>query len=171
MHNDVLVIEPRGKAVFPVVFSKFPRNHSTMSPKLKTILRNVLAVIAGIIVGSIVNMLLVNAGPAVIPLPEGADVSTMEGLKATIHLFEPRNFVFPFLAHALGTLVGALTGALLAANHKMKFALGISAFFLLGGIVGSMNLPAPTWFEILDIVVAYIPMGLLGGKLGSRKKS
>ena len=42
----------------------------------------------------------------VIPPPAGSDVATMEGLKASLHLFEPKHFVFPFLAHALGTLVG-----------------------------------------------------------------
>ena len=41
-------------------------------------LRNILAVIAGIIVGMIVNVALVNVGPSIIPLPDGADVSSMD---------------------------------------------------------------------------------------------
>ncbi|TGL88194.1 hypothetical protein EHQ68_10195 [Leptospira congkakensis] len=45
------------------------------------------------------------SGKIILP-PKGADVTTMEGLKASIHLFEPEHFLFPFLAHALGTLVG-----------------------------------------------------------------
>ena len=45
----------------------------------------------------------------------------------------------------------------------MKFSLGIGAFFLLGGIVASFIIPAPTWFVITDIVIAYIPMAWIGG--------
>ena len=74
---------------------------------MNPILRNTLAVIGGFVVGSVVNMVIVNTGPIVIPLPEGADVSTMEGLRESMKLFTPVNFICPFLAHALGTLIGA----------------------------------------------------------------
>lgn len=136
-----------------------------MSP----IAKNTLAVISGFVVGSIVNMALVNIGPHVIPLPEGADVSTMEKLSESMELFEPKHFVMPFLAHALGTLVGAFVAAKLAASHKMKFALFIGGFFLLGGIAAASMIGGPTWFTACDLVLAYLPMGYLGGTLASRK--
>jgi hypothetical protein len=130
------------------------------------ILRNILAVIAGIIIGSVVNMGLINISGSVIAPPEGADVTTMEGLRETLHLFEPKHFIFPFLAHALGTFAGALVAALIAASHKIKFALGIGVFFLLGGIANVLLLPSPVWFAVVDLSLAYIPMAYLGGKLG-----
>jgi hypothetical protein len=132
---------------------------------MNPIIKNILAVVAGVIIGSVVNMLFVNLGPMLIPPPEGADITTMEGLKETMHLFKPQNFLFPFLAHALGTLVGAFVAAKFAANNKMKFALGIGALFLIGGIYIAFQLPSPTWFTVLDLVVAYLPMGWLGGRL------
>jgi hypothetical protein len=101
---------------------------------------------------------------SIIPPPEGADVTTAEGLKASMPLFQPRHFILPFLAHALGTFAGALPAALIAANHKFRFALGISLFFLAGGIANIIMLPSPTWFTILDLAGAYIPMGYLAGK-------
>ena len=128
-------------------------------------LRNVLAGIAGAILGSLVNGFLIEISGKVIPPPDGADVTTLEGLKASIHLFEPKHFVFPFLAHALGTLTGAFVAAKLAATHKMRIALGIGVLFLLGGIANCFMLPAPVWFMAVDVIVAYIPMGYLGGKL------
>ncbi|PKP15710.1 MAG: hypothetical protein CVU07_09270, partial [Bacteroidetes bacterium HGW-Bacteroidetes-23] len=87
----------------------------------------------------------------------------------SMHLFEPKNFVFPFLAHALGTLVGAFLAAKIAANHKMKFAYGIGFFFLLGGIANVFLLPSPTWFTLLDLIGAYLPMAFLGGKLATKQ--
>jgi len=135
---------------------------------MNPIIRNILAVIAGIVVGSIVNMGLIQVSGSVIPPPEGADVTTTEGLKATMHLFEPKHFIFPFLAHALGTFVGAFVAAIVAANHKLKFALGIGVFFLAGGIASVFMLPSPTWYTIVDLTLAYIPMAWLAGKLATR---
>ena len=133
----------------------------------KTI-QNILAVITGIIVGSVVNMRIVMISGFVIPPPEGVDVTNMEGLKASLHLFKPKHFVMPFLAHALGTLTGALLAGIIASNHKMKFSLGVGAFFLIGGIANVFMLPSPTWFAILDLMGAYVPMAWLGGKLSAQ---
>ncbi|MEG2102384.1 hypothetical protein [Flavobacterium sp. FlaQc-28] len=136
---------------------------------MNPIFRNILAVIAGLIVGSIVNMSIILISGSIIPPPNGADNTTMEGLQATMHLFEPKHFLFPFLAHALGTFAGALTTALIAVNHKTKLALVIGGFFLLGGIVSVCSLPSPIWFTIVDLVFAYIPMTYLALKLVARK--
>ncbi|MCB0566755.1 MAG: hypothetical protein KDD01_20495 [Phaeodactylibacter sp.] len=131
---------------------------------MNPILKNILAVVAGLVLGSVVNMGLIMLSSSVIPPPDGVDVTNMESLKSSMHLFEPKHFIFPFLAHALGTLAGAFTAARIAAGHKMKFALGIGAFFLIGGIANVFMLPSPAWFTVLDLVGAYIPMGWLGGR-------
>ena len=93
-------------------------------------------------------------------------MTTVEGLTAAMPRLEAKHFVFPFLAHALGTLVAALVAVLIAVSHKMKIAFGIGGLFLVGGIAASMMIPAPAWFIALDLVVAYIPMAWIGGKLG-----
>ena len=136
---------------------------------MNPIVKNILAVVAGLLVGSLVNGGLIELGHMIVPLPEGADVSNFEKLKETMTLFGPEQFVFPFLAHALGTLVGAFTAAKLAAAAKMKIALGIGIFFLLGGIVNCFLLPAPVWFMALDVLAAYLPMAYFGGKLAIGK--
>jgi hypothetical protein len=137
---------------------------------MNPILRNILAVIAGIVIGSVVNMSLITVSGSVIPPPEGTDLSTPEGLKAAMPLFEPKHFIFPFLAHALGAFVGPFIASLMAATHKMKFAFAIGFFFLLGGIASVFMLPSPTWFTALDLGAAYLPMAYFGGKLAKRKQ-
>ena len=132
------------------------------------VLRNILAVVVGLIVGGAVNMALVIASPLVIPPPAGVDVSDPQSLSASMHLFEPKHFVFPFLAHALGTLVGALVAYLVAASHKPVFAYVLGACFLLGGIAAARMIPAPAWFVVLDLAAAYVPMAFLGTLLGRR---
>ena len=136
---------------------------------MNPILKNILAVIAGTVAGSAVNMGIIMVGGSVIPPPEGADVTTAEGLKASMHLFGPRHFIMPFLAHALGTLAGALIAAAIGASRKMMLAIIVGVLFLIGGITNVLMLPSPLWFNILDLVAAYIPMGYIGGKLMIKK--
>jgi hypothetical protein len=132
---------------------------------MKNIIWNVLAVVLGIVVGGVVNMCLVMIGPHVIPTPAGVDMTTVEGLNAGMKLLEPQHFVFPFLAHALGTFAGAFVGALIAASHRMVIALIVGAFNLLGGIMAATMIPAPMWFIALDLIVAYIPMAWIAGTI------
>jgi hypothetical protein len=132
-----------------------------------TLLRNVLAVLAGIVIGGAVNMALITISPSLIPPPPGVDVTSAEGLSKAIHLFEPRHFVMPFLAHALGTLVGALVAYLAAATNRARGAYVVGAFFLLGGLAASTMIPAPAWFIALDLLGAYIPMAWLGARIGA----
>ena len=131
---------------------------------MNPIFRNILALIAGLAGGSIVNMGLIELGGVVIPAPAGTDTSTTEGLQAAMPLFELKHFIFPFLAHAIGTLVGAWLAALIAASNKLTFAMVIGCLFFLGGAYMAFILPSPPWFNILDLVVAYIPMAWLGYK-------
>lgn len=132
---------------------------------MNPILRNILAVIAGLILGNIVNMAIISISETLIPPPKRVDVTTMEGLKNSIHLFEAKHFVMPFLAHAIGTLAGAILTYLIATPfQKFKLVLVISFFFLLGGIVSAFIIPAPIWFIALYIIVAYIPMAFIAKK-------
>lgn len=135
---------------------------------MPTLLRNVLAVLAGVIAGGVVNTALISLSPTLIPPPPGVDVHDAASLASSMHLFEPRHFVMPFLAHALGTLVGAMLAYSIAVTHRLPIALTIGVIFLAGGIAASFMIPAPVWFIALDLLVAYLPMAWLGSRVGAR---
>lgn len=136
---------------------------------MRNALRFVLAVVAGFVVGSVVNMLLITVSGHVIAPPAGADVTTTEGLQAALPLFEPRHFLFPFLAHALGTLAGAWVATKIARRASWIPAAIIGLLFLAGGVAASFMLPAPRWFVMLDLIGAYVPFAWLGFVLGRTK--
>ena len=138
---------------------------------MKTTLKNTLALVIGLLIGGVANMALIILGGMVVTPPPGVDVSDMESLKAGIHLFEFKHFIFPWLAHAVGTLVGAMVAIKLAVSHKYKLALGVGVFFLAGGIANVMILPSPLWFNIVDLTLAYIPMGWLAYKLSKKNQT
>lgn len=132
--------------------------------QMKSVFKNILAVILGIVVGSVVNGALITLSPHVFALPEGVDPMDGESIAANIHRFGPANFIMPFLAHALGTLIGAFIAVKLAATHKVAFAYSIGGLFLVGGILNTFMIPAPVWFIAVDLVFAYIPMAWLATK-------
>ena len=136
-----------------------------------TIARNIAAVVAGLVIGSIVNMGIVMLGPSIIPPPAGVDVTNADSIASSMHLFEARHFLTPFLAHALGTLVGAVIAWFVAADRRELMAWIVGGMFLAGGIYASTIIPAPTWFIAADIVLAYLPMAWLGMKLAGRIRS
>ena len=137
---------------------------------MPNLLRNALAIIAGIAIGGGVNMALITVSPSLIPPPAGVDVNSAESLSKAIGLFEPRHFIMPFLAHAVGTLAGALVAYLIAATYKAQIAYTIGAVFLCGGVAASFMIPAPTWFIALDLLAAYLPMAWFGIQIGTRMK-
>jgi hypothetical protein len=137
---------------------------------MNPVVRNILAFVVGLIVGSVVNSMLVSLNGVLIPFPEGVDVTSMEGLAASMSLFKPIHFLMPFLGHAIGTFVGAYIVAKYAASHGDKLAYFIGLFFLGGGIYMVTQLPSPMWFNILDVLVAYIPMSYLAIKMASKYK-
>ena len=134
---------------------------------MNPIIKNILAVIAGWLGGSAVNMGLIQIGHTLFPIMS-IDPNDMEALADVMPTLGFEYFIFPFLAHALGTLVGAAIAWWIAANHKMKFSLGIGGLFLLGGIMVTYMLPGPTWFAAADIILAYIPMAWFGGKIAEK---
>lgn len=138
---------------------------------MKTFLWGLLAVVVGLVIGNVVNGALIMVSGTIIPPPAGADVTTVEGLKAAMPLFEPKHFIIPFLAHALGTLVGAFVAGLIAPGRSIVPAAVVGAFFLLAGIANVILLPAPLWFSITDLVLAYVPMAWLGQTLATRVRT
>ena len=122
------------------------------------VLRNVLAVVLGIFLGGVVNMFIVMKGA----LPIGV---TIDNLAENIHLLEAKHFVLPILGHATGTLVGAFIAGFVATSNKMKFAIGIGVFSLICGISNIIILNFPLIPAIVDLLIAYIPMGFIGGRI------
>ncbi|RZK19366.1 MAG: hypothetical protein EOO43_11790 [Flavobacterium sp.] len=128
------------------------------------ILKNILAVIAGIVIGGLVNSAIIMISGSIIPPPNGVDITTEEGLKNSMHLFEPKHFIFPFLAHAIGTFVGAYIAARIS-TKKVLFAMLIGAFFLIGGIWMVIILPSPIWYTVVDLAGAYLPVAYFAGRI------
>lgn len=130
------------------------------------VLRGVLAVVIGLVIGGFVNSSIVKISPDVFGVPDGVDIMDVHSIKANLHRYSSTHFIGPLLAHGLGTLVGAFLTAKIALKSKMTLGMVIGGFFLLGGITMVVMLPEqPIWVMVVDLVLAYFPMSYLGVKL------
>ncbi len=132
------------------------------SIEMHPILRNILAVVIGLIIGSAVNMGLIYSLDMLVPPPPGFDRTDMDTMRATFHLLETKHLLMPFIAHAMGTLVGAFIAVKIGVSRHVALAMIIAMLFLLGGTAMVIGLPSPMWFTCLDLGVAYFPMAWLG---------
>ncbi len=125
---------------------------------MKKVLINTAILIAAIVLGMFVNMALIVLGGQLIPLPE--EVNSMNAENWALS-----SFTFPFLAHAMGTFTGSFFAAKFSLSKKLIQGIIVGIFFLIGGIYMVFIIPAPLWFIITDLGLAYIPMSILGIKL------
>ena len=126
-----------------------------------SIIKNILAIFGGVVIGMVVNMGLIITGNQLIPFEEG--MNPMNAMN-----WEIKYFIFPFLGHTIGTSSGAFITSKFSASYHMLFAMCIGIFFLIGGISMVFILPAPIWFIVIDLVFAYLPMGWLGWKISNK---
>jgi len=126
------------------------------------ILVNVVAVLVGLFVGAFINGGIINISGEIIAPPVGANLKTMEGLIQAMPLMEPKHFIMPFLAHALGTLIGAILCSIIARSKQLALSLSIGLAFFIAGFMMVLQLPAPLWFDLVDLIFAYFPMAYVG---------
>ena len=132
--------------------------------------RNILAVIAGLFVGMVVNMALVMLNAYVLfPMPPGMNMNDPEQLNAYIATLPTLAF-FPVLAAHLGqSFVGGWTAARIGSSRPMLLAMIVGVLSLIGGIMNWMTIDGPTWMMIempLYLVVAW-----LAGRMEQKRRA
>ncbi|MDE3255309.1 MAG: hypothetical protein KGN97_04955 [Bacteroidota bacterium] len=129
---------------------------------------NIVSVLVGVCIGAIVNMAIILMGSSLIALPKGVDMTTDAGINAAMPLLEPKHFIMPFLAHAIGTFVAVYLATRFSKTKAIRIPIIIASIYLIGGIMEVMNLNAPLWFNIVDLVGAYFPMAFIAFKWAKR---
>lgn len=133
---------------------------------MKSCLRLLAAIIAGLLLGSLVNGGILALGSWLLPPPPGVNLQDMAGLQAALPTLPPLQLLPPWLAHAGGTLAGSWLASRLLPPGRWAGALAVGLLFAAGGAMMAWQLPAPPWFELADLVLAYLPMAWLGYWLG-----
>jgi hypothetical protein len=108
-------------------------------------LRNVGAVLAGLVVGMVVNMVVVQVNTAVLfPAPAGTDLNDPAQLSAFLATLPVGAWLVVVLAHLLQAFVGGLVAARLG-TAPIAVALVVGALSALGGLAALVMIAAPAW--------------------------
>ncbi|MBL8795141.1 MAG: hypothetical protein JNM56_14625 [Planctomycetia bacterium] len=129
-------------------------------------LRSILAVVLGIIVGGITVGVVEFTGHTIYPPPPDLDASNREALSAYIATAPIAVLLFVMAAWVLGAFTGGLVAAWIGRRAPVVHALIIGGFILLSGIASMLYYPHPAWFWVVGIVTvpsaAYAAARLVG---------
>jgi hypothetical protein len=128
---------------------------------------NILSVLVGVLIGAIVNMAILMMSSAVIAPPKGVAMTSDAGINAAMPLLEPKHFLMPFLAHAIGTFVAVYLATRFSKTKARRVPTIVAALFFIGAS-DSFQLHAPIWFSCTDLALAYFPMAFLAYKWAKR---
>lgn len=131
-------------------------------------LKKILAVVAGIIVGSICVWAVETLNHMLYPYPEGMKPGDMEGFKNYIETLPFLGKFMVIIGYALGALVSGFIATKISKDGKPTAALICGIIFLVFTIYNMTVLPTPIWFWILGILVWTLV--LAGYRLALNKK-
>jgi len=124
-------------------------------------LRNVLAVIGGIIVATLAFMGFERIGHIFFPLPPGLDPADHEAMSAYAQTLPAIALSIVLAGWAIGSFVCGMVIRLISKKSDRTSAYIAGLFLTTAGIVDIFMLPHPVWFIVAGIIV-FIPFTLLG---------
>lgn len=132
--------------------------------------RNIIAVIAGLAVGMVVNMALILLNSYVLyPMPEGMDMQDTEQMNAYIRTLPTAAFFVVLAAHLGQAFVGGWTAARLGASKPMVLAMIVGVLSLAGGVYNLINLDGPKWLAIE--LPLYLVLAWLAGRIEVKRRA
>ncbi len=111
-------------------------------------IRNICAVLIGLVAGMAVNMVIVMLSTVLYPMPEGVGFNDREGLAAYIETLPATAFLIVMLAHLGQAFFGGWIAALIGRKNPMLVAMVIGVLSMLAGLYNLSTLPAPAWMWI-----------------------
>jgi hypothetical protein len=127
-------------------------------------IKNVLYVLSGVIIGGAVIYLVESIGHKIYPLPENLDWTDTEALGNHISTLPAGAFIIVLLAYILGSLAGGFM-TIQYKNSGMPNAIAVGFILLLLGLLNFLMIQHPTWFIVISLLL-YVPFAYLGGRLG-----
>ena len=132
-------------------------------------LRKILAVLAGIVAGSVIIFLTEMLGHTVYPLPEGIDIKNPESIKDYIETAPVGAFLMVILGWVFGSLTAGFVATIIAPDDYARYGMICGVILLAMGIANMAMIPHPAWMWVLGILV-FLPFAWLGYKLGLRAR-
>lgn len=132
--------------------------------------RTLLAALAGLVAGTVVMTCLELLGMRLFPLPIDIDPMDSDALAAAAHLIPDGARAMVVLAWSAGCGTAVAVAGAIAPAARGRLALGMLAFYLLGGVSNLWSIPSPPWMWVAGL--AAFPVGaFLGHAFADRRAS
>lgn len=133
------------------------------------VVRNVVAVIGGILVATLVVFVVEGAGHAVFPPPEGLDLSNPADQARLMELVRIEAKIAVVVAWFLGSLAGACTAIAISRRVLMAWIVGLVIALL--SVWTTQMFPHPDWMlaagAVLPLVAVLVAKRLMAGRIVS----
>ena len=134
-------------------------------------IRNIGAVVVGLVAGMAVNMAIGALAWVLYPMPEGVGFSDAEGVAAYMAALPKAVFLIVLAAHLSQAFVGGWVAARISPNQPMVVAMIVGAISLVSVIANMKSIPLPTWMMVefpLYLVVAWAAARMEINRRGGR---
>lgn len=111
-------------------------------------IRNISAVVIGLLAGMAVNLALFTLALQFWPMPEGVTFEDAEGFAAYIKSLPVIAMLVVMLAHLGQAFVGGWIAAIISRNSSLMVAMIVGTLSMMAGIYNMLVLPLPTWMWI-----------------------
>lgn len=132
------------------------------------ILRSILAVLAGIVVGFVVVAALEFLDTTLFPLPAGLDLHDTAAIKQAMARAPLAALILVIVGWGISALLGSWVAARIARAPKVLHGMIVGIFLLGAAITDMLEFPHPVWFWICGLLIflpaSYIGSGLALGK-------
>lgn len=132
--------------------------------------KNIVAVIAGIVVAVLVVMGIQWLGHVVYPMPEGLDINDADAMSEHIAGLPLGAFMFVLASYALGALAGGLLASKLAASSRMLMAGIVIGLILVATLVTLVQIAHPLWFSMAAVGVVVLVFVLVRAMVGGPER-
>ena len=132
--------------------------------------RNVLSVIAGVVVAMAFIFLVEGIMGVIYPPIPGTDLSNRETVRHLLDNVPRMVFLWLLIGYGVGSFAGGLVATLASFRQSILPALIVGAIVTIGGVMDLIDICHPLWFSITSLAL-YIPFALLGYLLLRKTKA
>jgi len=126
--------------------------------------RNILAVLAGLAVGVIVMTGMEGYVAKLHPMPASLNMQDKEGMAAYIASMPASAVIMMAVTYMLSSFVAGYTASRI--SKKIRQSIVVGCILLIAGIANVVTYHHPLWMAILFLAL-YVPFAWLGGKLAT----
>jgi hypothetical protein len=124
-------------------------------------MKNVLAVICGVVAAMVIFFLFEYISHSAHPFPKNLDMKNSVAMNEYLSSIPFYVFVVVLAGYAVGSFVAGFIIGKMSGSPNRALPLIAGILFTVGAIINLVSIPHPIWFSVVNLLI-YIPLVLAG---------